>query len=127
MKTPDEIKKGLVCCVTDGCDRCPYEECNRVFADARVECTLDALKYIQRLEKHIGSLTKMVPRWISVKEREPERDGPYYCYTEIWGGIMYRYANRRWVDNGKGLTNFPRHPTHWLEIPEIPELPKEDT
>lgn len=127
MKTPDEIKKGLACCVTDGCDRCPYEECNRVFVDAMVECTLDALKYIQRLEKHIGDITNMVPRWVSVKEREPEHNGLYYCHTDMWGDIMCRYIDKSWLDNKATFANFPRRPTHWLEIPKIPKPPKEDT
>nr|DAJ44233.1 MAG TPA: hypothetical protein [Caudoviricetes sp.] len=38
---------------------------------------------------------------------------------------MCRYANGRWVDDKAKFTNFPRRPTHWLEILEIPRPPKE--
>ena len=81
MKTPEEIKKGLEICGGYDCRGCPYygTACDKGLNN-------DALAYIQQLEDHIGDLTKMVPRWISIKEREPERDGLYYCHTAIWGG-----------------------------------------
>lgn len=126
VRTPEEIKKGLGLCSKahrNVCGKCPYNcdsaRCIRYMAK-------DALAYIQQLEDHIGDLNKMVPRWISVKKREPEHDGLYYCHTAIWGDIMCRYANGRCVDDKARFTNFPRRPTHWLEILEIPEPPKEE-
>ena len=120
MKTPEEIKNGLKICrgkCTGNKPHCPYDK----YGDG-CEDTLnrDALAYIQQLEAQ-------QPRWISVKEREPEHDGLYYCHTAIWGDIMCRYANGRWVDDKARFTNFPRRPTHWLEILDIPQPPKEDT
>ena len=68
-KTPDEIKKGLECCMGDPedyhCDRCPYqtEDCDD--ETCMLLLTDDALALIQQLEAQ-------VPRWISVEERLPE-------------------------------------------------------
>ncbi len=127
MKTPDEIKYTLHWCrnsdANNQCLGCPYKK----IEDCEYALEADAYAYIRQLEDHIGDLNKMVPRWISVNEREPERDGPYYCHTAIWGDIMCRYANGRWVDDKARFTNFPRRPTHWLEILDIPQPPKEDT
>ena len=80
MKKPDEIKKGLECCISPGldvCDECPYQgdECNKL------ENLKDFQAYIRQLEDHIRDLTKMIakdanvptshPKWISVKDRLP--------------------------------------------------------
>lgn len=47
MKTPEEIKKGLECCISGDCDFCPYYK-------AKMDCgdhlKSDALAYIQQLE-----------------------------------------------------------------------------
>lgn len=73
MKTPEEIKYALRWCYAkDGrneCFGCPYrhEDCD----DALYA---DAFSYIQQLEDHIRDLTNMVPRWISAKERLPEKN-----------------------------------------------------
>ena len=115
MKTPEEIKKGLEICIADkSCRDCPYDNGH---CDMQLE--RDAFAYIQQLEAH-------QPRWISVKEREPEHDGLYYCHTAIWGDIMCRYANGIWVDDKAKFMNFPRRPTHWLEILDIPHPLEED-
>lgn len=117
VRTPEEIKKGLEqCAIIDTCEACMY--CNYK-SDCINHLMIDALAYIQQLEAQ-------QPRWISVKEREPEHDGLYYCHTTIWGDIMCRYANGRWVDDKAKFTNFPRRPTHWLEILDIPQPPKEE-
>lgn len=67
MKTPEEIKKGLEICGGYDCRGCPYDgtTCDN-------ELYNDALAYIQQLEQRIVEVNKTSPRWISVKERQPE-------------------------------------------------------
>ena len=64
MKSPEEIRKGLECCIDpDGnCFECPY---NNGFCDASLE--RDALAYIQQLEQRLVEANETSPRWISVK------------------------------------------------------------
>ena len=50
--TKDEIKKGLKCCETDWCVRCPYFEC----IGCEVGLKQDALKLIIEQEKEIERL-----------------------------------------------------------------------
>lgn len=59
MKTPEEIKKGLLHCVREKCKECPYyDKC--MMADAHTDLHADALEYIQQFENHIGEFTKKV-------------------------------------------------------------------
>lgn len=97
MKTPEEIKKALKCCAADEpCGECPYRQevdmCIGMIArDARV--------YIQQLEDHIRDLAKMVPHWISVKDRlPPKNDVCVLCHCDTTGAV-----------------------THWMPLPEPPE------
>ena len=46
-KTPEEIKKGLAYCVNDSCLDCPYD----IGLRCGDEVMLDALAYIQQLER----------------------------------------------------------------------------
>lgn len=59
MKTPDEIKKGLECCIGDclsyHCRECPYYENNFCETDGMDLCE-DALAYIQQLERERDAL-----------------------------------------------------------------------
>lgn len=74
MKTNEEIKRALECCVYHGsCKTCAYfgREGKCI---GRLE--RDALDYIQQLENQIAELGKKVPRWISVKEQPPKEE--YY-------------------------------------------------
>lgn len=52
MKTPDEIKKGLVCCIENNeCKYCPYlGNCN--------ELEEDALDYIKQLETELEAVKR---------------------------------------------------------------------
>ena len=71
MKTPDEIKKGLECCIletddtslVDHCRVCPYQPTTGLCLRTLFK---DALAYIKQLEA-------AQPRWISVEERLPNR------------------------------------------------------
>ncbi len=131
MNTPEEIKNGLKICrgkCTGNKPHCPYDKCGDGCEDT---LNRDALAYIQQLEDHIGDLTNMVPRWISVKEREPEP------FTSVLGYIpdetpmpVVREGYRVNVGNCNAYY-FPvladrREITHWMEIPEPPKEENEN-
>lgn len=56
MKTPYEIKKWLECCTHVTCNGCPYDE----DGCATSQQIIDALEYIQQLERRIGELAEKV-------------------------------------------------------------------
>lgn len=113
MKTPEEIKKGLEICIADkSCRDCPYNNGN---CDMQLE--RDALAYIQQLEDHIGDLTKMVPRWISVKEQEPERLQRALVYSPAGN----RIASGVYTECGFITQAVMGEITHWMEIPKPPK------
>lgn len=115
MKTPDEIKKGLKCCRGGelGCSECPYDgECHLPFGN---DPEVDALAYIQQLEAQ-------APRWISVKERLPEKKQRVMVYT-VQG--TYRIGVFSFVGD-KGAVWFKCDKscitvTHWMPLPEPPK------
>lgn len=49
MRSPDEIKKGLECCITDNCKECPYYPLYEVFG-CKLARAKDALALIQQLQ-----------------------------------------------------------------------------
>lgn len=133
MKKPEEIKKGLECCMNYqecakyGIEECPYND--------EIKCMdallADALALIQQLEAQ-------VPRWISVEERLPERHGQqcvglysigeYKGYLTPYVFTWHAYGNNGYVDgphfNDEGLDGLKVH--YWMPLPPLPEPPKED-
>lgn len=141
-KTPDEIKKGLGCCIShfmESCNACPYAH---ISGCAR-ESTSDALALIQQLEadnaqqaRCIENLTdklnatnEALPRWISVEERLPEDCSYVIVYLrnkhndnkDIWHIDADYFEDGDWH-------RYPEHGyynvTHWMPLPEPPNAEK---
>lgn len=80
-KTPDEIKKGLVCCAMSSyrCeDDCPYREQCR-YEQGGKAMNEDALALIQQLEFKNGELLKTV-EWLKAEIEEYEESADKCCY-----------------------------------------------
>lgn len=131
MKTPDEIKKGLLICSGGfgDCAECPYHQTPA----ACMKLSEDALAYIQQLEHRISELTEKVaqleaaqPKWISVEDRLPDA-GEKVMVCGVKNGIqvgafhmkLRPENNRRWWWKKDTILEV----THWMPIPQ---MPKED-
>lgn len=111
MKTPDKIKKGLECCSTHTpeCHMCPYNIKYRIGCSGIVAA--DALAYIQQLEA-------AQPKWISVKERLPER--AMKCIVRSKAGRTFT----TWYDPEvyRFVPHFAKsNITHWMHLPKAPK------
>ena len=111
MRTPEEIKKGLECCIKnseESCYDCPYMIDCETFDNAGNH-SRDALAYITQLEAR-------VPKWISVKDRLPES-----YETVIISREDCHEACIGWLIDGSW--NVPKgvHVTHWMQLPELPK------
>ena len=137
MKTPDEIKKWLECCTHGTCNICPYfgDECD---SDREV---IDALEYIQQLERKIGELTGKVaqleaaqPKWISVEERMPEHGTDVLVLTAPGtlslgqNCVVAEYIHPRMEKSGVFINFYAGYDdknilavTHWMPLPEPPD------
>lgn len=136
MKTPDEIKKELERCTSYiygfRCEGCLYGiDAEKVESDCVDALLKDALAYIKQLENQIGELTEKVsqfeaaqPKWISVEEWLPEKDGKYIVCTAK--GSVYCTRFKAYGKNGSFQTDINTHITHWMSLPSMPEPPKED-
>lgn len=130
MKTPDEIKKGLLICGGGfgDCAECPYHQTPA----ACMKLSQDALAYIQQLEHQIGELTEKVaqleeaqPKWISVEERLPNagekvivRGVKNGMQVGAFSGITRHEKNRRWWWKKNTILEV----THWMPIPSTEGL-----
>lgn len=120
MKTPEDIKKALECCVYHGsCKTCCAYFGGEGKCIGRLE--RDALSYIWQLENQIADLGKKVPRWIDVDERLPEGDGKYIVCTTKGSVYCAKFSNRH---APYFHTDMNTHIAHWMPMPEPP---KEET
>lgn len=121
MKTHEEIKKGLECCVYHGsCKTCAYFG-GEGKCIGRLE--RDALDYIQQLENQVADLGKKVPKWISVKEQPPKdrqkviaafRDGEDVIVDQA------KYSNGEF-DFENWAYVWDENITHWMPQPQPPK------
>ena len=129
MKTPDEIKKGLECCMKSSgeeCDHCPYcKECINFFNAGNLY--RDALAYINQLEAR-------ATKWISVKDRLP-KPSTYVLALTAPGAlsvgqnvIVADYIHPKSEDHGVFVIAYTNYDdkeivpvTHWLPLPELPK------
>ena len=134
MKTPDEIKKGLLICSGGfgDCAECPYHQTPA----ACMKLSENALEYIQQLERRIGELTEKVaqleaaqPKWISVEERLPDV-GEKVMVCGVKKGMqvgafcckLRPENNRKWWWKNNTILEV----TNWMPLPSMPEPQKED-
>lgn len=144
MKTPEEIKLGLECCSsTANCaDGCPYHVtvegslgCDEMGCDDSL--LPDALALIQQLEWEVDSLKHdesfwraiaklndktideqmaLIPRWIPVEERLPEKWMHVLAYTSDGYRETMVYDGHWWWQRDVVV-----NVTHWMPLPEPPE------
>ena len=136
MKTPDEIKKGLECCANDAMcsEKCPYFNSLSNGVDCASKMKADALTYTKQLEadnaqqaRCIENLTDKLnatndalPRWISVKEQLPDKNGKYLVHAHHWvEGVKPIIRCSLWL-NGKWDKYDAYTVDHWMPLPEPP-------
>lgn len=75
----------------------------------------------------IAAVGELLPRWISVEERLPERQDTVLLYVEDYGSwiTLGRRSGDGWYVNeaaeGGGPKPLDRF-THWMPLPEPPEV-----
>ncbi len=116
MKTPDEIKEGLECCIKDckwdnGCLYGAFDKCTTAMME-------DALALIRQLEAQI-------PQWISVKERLPDEGGEYIVLVQLPNGTKDHrwdifHPDAGWCEDYDAKVMF------WMSFDSLPEPPGEE-
>ena len=138
MKTPEEIKRGLVHCSNDStfCNaKCPYFNASSNGVDCATEMHGNGLAYIQQLEQdnaqkdeRIRQLEQRVPRWISVHDALPGMDekvlfipacNPRSVYIGKLKYVGEVNAVYFVVNNWRRTVTYSA--THWMPLPEPPE------
>ena len=139
-KTPEDIKKGLVCCSynTYYCGNdCPYlDGCHVLNEFKQVE--RDALAYIQQLEKinadfaeRTARLEAQIPKWISVDVRLPKDDVNVLVYAignnenDVIAMTSYTHNMLCYgIEGWRSPWQYFFHEykiTHWMPLPESPK------
>lgn len=123
----EDLKVALDFCASDDdskCDYCYYGErtwCQRDLArDA-----LDQIEVLEAIikdkEKSLCELEQKVPKWVSVKDRLPDKES-MLCLV-ISDGDLY-VSHWHWSGGGAWFFTdgeYDCNVTHWAKAPELPE------
>lgn len=119
MKTPEEIKKGLVEAIEDASCVVEYGDAHDLIdaVEKNHAIMADALAYIKQLEAQ-------VPKWISVEDELPEE--PCAVLVVLRGNAAgVAWYCKKYFETGSGLCfSAGNGITHWMPLPEPP--PKEE-
>ena len=110
MKRPAEVTDFL-CCGGVNCDG----NCN---SGRNVE---ECLTW--RVHGYIEQLESLVPRWIPVEERLPEKHRAVLVHLRVGMIETGVHNGRNWWDD-LGIAN-NENVTHWMPLPEAPEVEHE--
>ena len=127
MTSPDKVAKikKVLMDTEKLCGNCRYNgvsDCNRPDGLCEMfDAVWDALDYIQELEKRVADLEAKVPKWVSVKDRLPDKES-MLCLV-ISNGDLYV---SHWHWSGGGAWFFTDgecdcNVTHWAKAPELPK------
>lgn len=107
------------------CGNCRYNgvsDCNRPDGLCEMfDAVWDALDYIQELEKRVADLEAKVPKWVSIKDRLPDKES-MLCLV-ISDGDLY-VSHWHWSGGGPWFFTdgeYDCNVTHWAKAPELPK------
>ena len=69
---------------------------------------------------YLAGVETAQPKWISVEDRLPEKDGKYIVCTAK--GSVYCTRFKAYGKSGSFQTDINTHITHWMSLPEPPEV-----
>lgn len=105
MKTPDDIKKGLECCINDsfGCsEKCPYFNSLSNGVDCAVKMHSDSFAYIQQLERERDAAVEAIEHTCATCKHYyyNSADGSDCKYDCLEGEDGCHNGNTRWEWRG---------------------------
>ena len=127
MTSPDQVAriKKVLMDTEKLCGNCRYNgvsDCNRPEGLCELfDAVWDALDYIKELEKRVTDLEAKVPKWVSIKDRLPDKES-MLCLV-ISDGDLY-VSHWHWSGGGAWFFTdgeYDCNVTHWTKAPELPK------
>ena len=127
MTSPDQVAriKKVLMDTEKLCGNCRYNgvsDCNRPEGLCELfDAVWDALDYIKELEKRVTDLEPKVPKWVSIKDRLPDKES-MLCLV-ISDGDLY-VSHWHWSGGGPWFFTdgeYDCNVTHWAKAPELPK------
>lgn len=86
-------------------------------------CKEDFLAGYQAAKDQVADADKVMPQWISVKDRLPKTNELCIVNTEWRGIVPATYGNESWIfDEGQGWSEKPlSYALYWMPLPNPPK------